>query len=81
LATGLMAGFGLPISFAILMLGSGELAAGLFAIIYGLTSGVLAVARSTMTLDLFPVAAYARASSMLALPMNLSFACAPPLFA
>jgi len=34
-----------------------------------------------MPLDLFPAAAYARASSMLALPLNLSFACAPPLFA
>tara|TARA_R110002124_G_scaffold114535_20_gene269399 strand:- start:11340 stop:12524 length:1185 start_codon:yes stop_codon:yes gene_type:complete len=81
LATGLMAGAGLPVSFAILIFGKGELAAGAFVALYGLTSGVLAVARSTIPLDLFPAAAYARASSMLALPLNLSFACAPPLFA
>jgi len=81
LATGLMAGAGLPVSFAILIFGNGELAAAAFVALYGLTSGVLAVARSTIPLDLFPAAAYARASSMLALPLNLSFACAPPLFA
>ena len=34
-----------------------------------------------MPLELFPAAAYARASSLLALPLNLSFALAPPLFA
>ena len=81
LATGLIAGVGLPVSFAILIFGHGELAAAAFVALYGLTSGVLAVARSTIPLDLFPAAAYARASSMLALPLNLSFACAPPLFA
>ncbi|UXN68026.1 hypothetical protein N8A98_00450 (plasmid) [Devosia neptuniae] len=81
LATGLTAAAGLPVSFAILMFGNGELAAAAFVALYGLTSGILAVARSTIPLDLFPAAAYARASSMLALPLNLSFACAPPLFA
>lgn len=81
LATGLVAGAGLPASFAILIFGTGELAAAAFVALYGLTSGILAVARSTIPLDLFPAGAYARASSMLALPLNLSFACAPPLFA
>jgi MFS family permease len=81
LTTGLMAAAALPLSFAVLILGSGTPAAIAFVAIYGLASGVLAVARSTMPLDLFPPAAYARASSMLALPLNLSFACAPPLFA
>jgi len=81
LATGLVAASALPLSFAVLMVGTGAPAAIAFAAIYGLASGVLAVARSTMPLDLFPPAAYARASSLLALPLNLSFACAPPLFA
>lgn len=81
LATGLAAGVALPLSFAILIIWSGAPAAIAFVAVYGLASGILAVARSTMPLDLFPAAAYARASSMLALPLNLSFACAPPLFA
>lgn len=81
LATGLVAAAALPLSFAVLIAGAGAPAAIGFVAVYGLSSGVLAVARSTMPLDLFPAAAYARASSMLALPLNLSFACAPPLFA
>lgn len=81
LATGLLAAAALPLSFAVLIVGTGAPAAIAFIAVYGLSSGVLAVARSTMPLDLFPPAAYARASSMLALPLNLSFACAPPLFA
>lgn len=81
LATGLVAALALPLSFVVLIGGTGTSAAIGFVAIYGLASGVLAVARSTMPLELFPPAAYARASSMLALPLNLSFACAPPLFA
>lgn len=81
LATGVVAAAALPLSFAVLIFGAGAPAAIAFVAVYGLASGVLAVARSTMPLDLFPPAAYARASSMLALPLNLSFACAPPLFA
>ncbi|MBB5753412.1 MFS transporter [Prosthecomicrobium pneumaticum] len=81
LTTGLAAAACLPLSFSMLIFGSGTPAAIGFVTLYGLTSGVLAVARSTMPLDLFPAEAYARASSMLALPLNLSFACAPPLFA
>jgi MFS family permease len=81
LITGLLAAAALPCSFAVLIVGTGAPAAIAFVAVYGLASGVLAVARSTMPLDLFPPAAYARASSMLALPLNLSFACAPPLFA
>lgn len=80
-ATGLVAGAALPLSFAVLIFGAGTPAAIAFIIVYGLASGALAVARSTMPLELFPAAAYARASSMLALPLNLSFALAPPLFA
>jgi predicted MFS family arabinose efflux permease len=81
LGTALLAGAALPLSFTVLIAGSGVAAAIAFVVAYGVASGALAVARSTLPLDLFPAAAYARASSMLALPLNLSFACAPPLFA
>lgn len=81
LGTALLAGAALPLSFVVLIVASGAPAAVAFVIAYGVASGAMAVARSTMPLDLFPAAAYARASSMLALPLNLSFACAPPLFA
>jgi len=81
LATGLLAAASLPLSFMVLIFAAGAPAAIAFILVYGLASGILAVARSTMPLDLFPPAAYARASSMLALPLNLSFAAAPPLFA
>jgi len=81
LGTGLLASLGLPISFALLILVNGAQAAIAFVVAYGVSSGAMAVARSTMPLELFPAAAYARASSMLALPLNLSFACAPPVFA
>lgn len=79
LATGVMAA-ALPLSFAVRIIGSGTPVAIAFVAVYGLAGGVLAVVRSTMPLDLFPGAADARASSMLALSLNLSFACAP-LFA
>lgn len=81
LVTGIIAAAVLPISFAVLVFGTGMSAAIAFVVLYGLASGALAIARATMPLDLFPPEAYARAASMLALPLNLSFACAPPLFA
>ena len=81
LATGLLASMALPFSFAVLIGFTGMPAAIGFVILYGLAGGAMAVARSTMPLELFPPAAYARASSMLALPLNLSFAAAPPVFA
>ncbi|MDR3474022.1 MAG: MFS transporter [Devosia sp.] len=81
LGVALLAGAGLPVSFVLLAFGAGTPAAIVFVVVYGLAGGIMAVARATMPLDLFPAAAYARASSMLALPLNLSFAVAPPVFA
>ncbi|MGE7368071.1 hypothetical protein ACQKKX_03245 [Neorhizobium sp. NPDC001467] len=40
-----------------------------------------AVSRATMPLQIFPQGAYARAAAGLAVPLNLSFAAAPPIFA
>jgi len=51
-----------------------------FVVLYGAASGSLSVARATLPLDLFDPAAYAGMAARLALPMNLAFAAAPPVF-
>ena len=51
-----------------------------FVALYGLAGGTMAIARSTIPLAVFPREAYARASARLALPLNLAFASAPPVF-
>jgi MFS family permease len=52
-----------------------------FILIYGLGSGVLAVVRATLPLTFYDRAAYARAASRIALPLNLVTAAAPPILA
>lgn len=69
-----------PISFTILLISSNVIGAVIFAVIYGMAGGTTAIARSTLPLQVFPPGAYARASAQLALPLNLSFAAAPPIF-
>ncbi len=78
---GLAAAALFPLSFIILLLTSNFVGAMLFATLYGIASGVTAVTRATLPLQIFPVGAYARASAQLAVPLNLSFAAAPPVFA
>lgn len=70
-----------PLSFALLLFLGGFPTAATFACLYGLAGGATAVARATLPLEIFPPDAYARASSRLAVPLNLSFAAAPPVFA
>lgn len=70
-----------PLSFLLLMLADGFAGALLFALLYGAASGLNAVIRATLPLQLFPPGAYARAAAGLAVPLNLSFAAAPPAFA
>lgn len=70
-----------PLSFISLMLSSDLIGAMLFATLYGIASGITAVTRATLPLQIFPAGAYARASARMALPLNLSFATAPPAFA
>ncbi len=79
--TGLAASALFPLSFAVLMLSSSFAGALFFAVVYGIAGGVTAVNRATLPLQIFPAAAYARASARLAVPLNLSFAAAPPVFA
>lgn len=80
-ALGLAASALFPLSFIVLLQTSSFSGALLFALIYGVAGGVIAVNRATLPLQIFPAGAYARASARLAMPLNLSFAAAPPAFA
>jgi predicted MFS family arabinose efflux permease len=80
LATSIAAAALFPVSFSVLIVASGFPAGILFALLYGMAGGTTAVARATLPLHIFSAAAYARASSRLAVPLNLSFAAAPPIF-
>ncbi|WP_050996426.1 MULTISPECIES: MFS transporter [unclassified Chelatococcus] len=70
-----------PLSFVVLLLTGTFVGAMAFATLYGVASGITAVTRATLPLQIFPAGAYARASAQLAVPLNLSFAAAPPVFA
>lgn len=78
--TGLVGSALFPLSFVVLLLTSSFAGAMLFATLYGVASGITTVTRATLPLQIFPAAAYARASAQLAVPLNLSFAAAPPVF-
>ncbi len=80
LTTGLVAATVLPVSYLLLFIGRGTVVILIFVALYGLAGGAMAIARSTIPLAVFPRAAYARASARLALPLNLAFATAPPVF-
>jgi predicted MFS family arabinose efflux permease len=80
LATGLVASMILPLSYVLLLVGHGNRVVLAFVVLYGLAGGAMAVARGTIPLAVFPRGAYARASARLALPLNLAFATAPPVF-
>jgi predicted MFS family arabinose efflux permease len=80
ITTGLVAGLALPVAMLLFMTGGGaRWAAGAFILLYGLGSGALAVARATIPLTFYDKAAFARASSQIALPINLLSALSPPL--
>ncbi|MEF0942768.1 MFS transporter [Rhizobium sp. BR 362] len=79
--TGLAAFALFPLSFIVLLLTSSFIGAVFFAALYGIASGVAAVTNAMIPLQIFPAGAYARASAKLAVPLNLSFAAAPPVFA
>lgn len=68
-------------SFLLLALGGSLAVAVSFIVLYGFAGGLMSVVRATLPLTIFPPDAYARAASRLALPLNLSFAAAPPVFA
>jgi hypothetical protein len=80
LATGLVAAIVMPLGFLVLLLGGPtDWAIAAFMLLYGGATGAMAVARATMPLVFYDAAAFARASSHIALPANLAAAAAPPL--
>lgn len=81
IVTGLIGAALFPLSFILLLMADDFYGAMVFATIYGLASGITAVTRATLPLQIFPAGAYARASARLAVPLNLAFAAAPPTFA
>ncbi|MDX3926898.1 MAG: MFS transporter [Shinella sp.] len=81
LSTGLAAGLLMPVALLTLVAGGGaEWAIILFLLLYGLSSGAMAVSRATLPLAFFDRRTYATVVARVALPLNLAFAAAPPLF-
>ena len=56
-------------------------AAVMFAACYGIGNGLMTLARATIPLVFYDKAAFAKATSHIALPLNLISAAAPPLMA
>ena len=82
ITTGLVAGALLPVAMLILIAGHGShWAIACFILIYGLGSGALAVARATIPLAFYDKSEFAKASSHIALPLNLISAASPPTLA
>ena len=82
IATGIVAGLVLPVAILLLMFGNGAYwAIAGFIAIYGMGSGTLAVSRATIPLVFYDKAEFVRATSRIALPLNLTAAAAPPILA
>jgi predicted MFS family arabinose efflux permease len=82
ITTGLVAGSALPVGMLLLLLSEGShWAVATFILLYGAGSGALAVARATIPLVFYDQAEFAKAMSMIALPLNLASAVAPPIMA
>ncbi|MFK4726009.1 MFS family permease [Bradyrhizobium niftali] len=82
ITTGLVAGAALPVAMLLLMLSEGATwAVAVFILLYGAGSGAMAVARATIPLVFYDQAEFAKAMSMIALPLNLASAISPPLLA
>jgi predicted MFS family arabinose efflux permease len=80
LTTALVAGVALPLALLFLMLSGGSHGAIVaFLLIYGTGSGVLAVARATMPLVFYDKAEFAKATSHIALPLNILSAVSAPI--
>jgi MFS family permease len=82
ITTGLVAGTALPVAMLLLMTSEGATwAVAVFILLYGAGSGAMAVARATIPLVFYDQAEFAKAMSMIALPLNLASAISPPLLA
>lgn len=82
ITTGFVAGTALPAAMLLLMMSEGtSWAVAVFILLYGAGSGAMAVARATIPLVFYDQAEFAKAMSMIALPLNLASAISPPLLA
>jgi MFS family permease len=82
MSTGLVSGAMIPTGLAVLWVGGvSSIGVGGFLVLFGIGSGAFAVARATMPLVFYSKADYAAAMSIIALPMNLINALAPPVLA
>ncbi|MGX0963535.1 MFS family permease [Bradyrhizobium japonicum] len=80
ITTGLVAGTALPVAMLLLMTSEGATwAVAVFILLYGAGSGAMAVARATIPLVFYDQAEFAKAMSMIAVPLNLASAISPPL--
>jgi predicted MFS family arabinose efflux permease len=80
ITTALVAGLALPLAMLLLMTGGGATwTVALFMLLYGMGSGALAVARATMPMIFYDKAAFVRATSRMALPLNILSAVSSPI--
>jgi hypothetical protein len=82
ITTGLVASSALAVAIVLLMVSGGShwmIAA--FILLYGLGTGALAVARATIPLVFYDNREFAKATSRIALPLNLISAASPPILA
>jgi predicted MFS family arabinose efflux permease len=80
ITTGLFAGAALPMAILLLMISGGShWTIAVFLLLYGLGSGGFAVARATIPLVYYDKAEFAKATSRMALPLNLISAASPPV--
>jgi len=80
ITTGLFAGSAIPVAMLLLMIGGGShWAIAVFILLYGMGSGAFAVARATIPLVFYDNAEFTKATSRIALPLNLISAASPPI--
>jgi predicted MFS family arabinose efflux permease len=80
ITTGLFAGSAIPVAMLLLMVGGGShWMIAVFILLYGMGSGAFAVARATIPLVFYDQAEFTKATSRLALPLNLISAASPPV--
>ena len=80
ITTGIFAGAALPVAMLLLLIGDGSyLAIAAFILLYGMGSGAFAVARATIPLVFYDQTEFTKATSRLALPLNVISAASPPL--
>jgi predicted MFS family arabinose efflux permease len=80
--TGLVSAAVMPLAFVGLLIGGGAVwAAVMFALCYGISNGLMTLARATIPLTLFGRGEYGTWTGRLTTPQNLVFAASPVLFA